>query len=156
MKARNPPWNVSAIFLIIGPKEFPKRRLFIETHKKRDRNHGDARDDQGSSVGPPKDDPEAQPTRQKSHVHRIAHVAIEPDDNKALGRSERRWCATARPAEVPDAPECDSKAADGRNCGKPSPACGIESRSAKIQPTGQQPEPQSEEGSAYDQRSGNR
>jgi hypothetical protein len=63
------------------------------------------------------DDPEADPAGGKAHVHGVANVAVEADNDQALGRGDGDGGAAAGPAEIPDAAQGYGESESGGNRG---------------------------------------
>src|SRR5262249_2519079 len=99
--------EVLAIFFVLPSKFLAQGWFFVqddeEVHPNGNcRNSGDQ-----SVIGMCKDDPQPDPARGETDIHRIANVTIEADYDQALRWSNGRWCTASCPAEVPDATERD-------------------------------------------------
>lgn len=101
------PWypsgNVPAIFLILSAEGLAQRWLLVQEDKQgRAQQHAGSRRYR-DEIRPSEDDPKPNPSYEEPQVHRVPHVAIQPDDNQPLRRSNRRRRALSRPTEVPHA-----------------------------------------------------
>src|SRR5262249_21180068 len=154
MEAGEPAGNVAAIDFVVSAEDFAEVRLFVEAHKEGHGEDGAARHDEGVRIGTAEDDPQADPTSEKAHIHRIADVAVKAHNDKALRSSDGSGRAAAGRAEIPDAAKGNCETEDGRNGGQPAPPRGVEGFGAETEPVGKQPEPESEEGGADGERGG--
>jgi hypothetical protein len=108
-RARPPSIYVPAVFLVFCP-EFPTQsRLFVKDYEQMNAEGNGDHDRNSQRVSVPEHNPQADPARREAQVHGVPHVAVEAHNDQALGRSDRGWCATSRPTEVPNAAEGDSE-----------------------------------------------
>jgi hypothetical protein len=81
MKAGEPARDVLAEVVVVGAEHFLESGLLVEqdeeVNAENDGNGGEYED----GVGAAKNDPEADPADEETHIHGIADIAVKPDDN---------------------------------------------------------------------------
>src|ERR1700739_4264014 len=136
-QSRKPSRDVCAIFFVIGTKHFLESWFLVELHKQYHRRDRHNQRHESASVRPAKHDPQADPTRKETDVHRVSYVPVKSHHHQTLRWNERRGRAMAGAPEIPDAPQSHGETQHRRQRANPPPRRLVNRGDVKTHQTGQ-------------------